>query len=442
MTPVCYAHMEIVLNDRKVLNGWALFDWANSSYALVISVAIFPIFFIDQTNDYISFGNLEISNSSLYAFSISFAYLIITILLPVLSGIADYTGRRMFFLKLFSTIGSMACVSLFFFNGMPQLFIGLAGFILATIGFDGGKVFYNSYLPIICSKDQYDRVSAKGFSYGYIGSVILLCTNLAIIKNPNWFGIPEGDTLAVRISFLMVGLWWFGFAQISFSRLPPDTKGIAISHVITRGIQEIRKVWNELKPQKNIKRFLFSFLFYSAGVQTILYLASAFAEKELHFETSELIIVILLLQLVAIGGAYFFAFISGIKGNKYSLISMLLIWIAICFLAYYVQEKLQFYLIAGLVGLVMGGIQSMSRSTYSKLITDNTTDSTSYFSFYEILEKIAIMVGTFSFGFIEQITGGMRNSILLLGSYFLIGIVILATVKIQSKEAIDQLANS
>lgn len=419
------------INDRKTINGWAFFDWANSSYALVISVAIFPNYYIRVTDDFIPILGMQISNSSLYAFSLSGAYFIIAVLLPMLSGIADYSGRRLLFLRFFTSLGAISCAALFFFKGMPQVAIAIVFFILATIGFDGGKVFYNSYLPLIASPDRYDTVSAKGFAYGYVGSVILLLTNLLIILNPGWFGIPEDSTLAVRVAFLMVGLWWISFAQITFKRMPSETKQPFEPGILAKGMQEIRSVWNEIKPQKNVKRFLLSFFCYSAGVQTIIYLAATFAEKELAFDSSELILVVIILQLVAIGGAYFFAFVSKLRGNIASIMSMLIIWLAICLLAYFVSDKLQFYVIAGLVGLVMGGIQSMSRSTYSKLIA-RQEETTSYFSFYEVLEKLAIVFGTFSFGFIDQISGGMRNSVLVLGVYFVLGILVLSRVKIKS----------
>ena len=175
---------------------------------------------------------------------------------------------------------------------------------------------------------------------------------------------------------------------------------------------------------------MLSFFFYSAGVQTVLFLAATFAEKELEFSTSELIGIILLLQLVAIGGAYGFARLSEMRGNRLALMILLVIWIGICIAAYFVVSSLQFYLIAAAVGMVMGGIQSLSRSTYSKLMPAKTADTASYFSFYDILEKVAIVMGTFSFGMIEQVTGGMRNSILALILFFVLGLALLARVRI------------
>ena len=425
------------LNNKRTINGWAIFDWANSAYALVISVAIFPIYFLSVADEFIQIGDFSISNSGVYAFSVAFAYIILAIMSPLLSGIADVSGRKMVFMKFFTMLGSLACISMFFFmDALPHSWlVGSITFVLATIGFSGGLVFYNSYLPEIATEDQFDRVSAKGFAYGYIGSVLLLIVNLIIIMYPTKFGITD-ESLPPRISFIMVGLWWLGFAQITFRRLPQDQKRKHDHGILFDGYKEIKNVWLELKSKKNMTRFLMAFFFYSAGVQTVLYLASIFAKKELNFGSSELIAIILLLQIVGIGGAYLFAYISKLKGNKFSLITMLIIWVIICSAAYQVAEKSQFYAIASAVGVVMGGIQAISRSSYSKLIPEDTDDNTSYFSFYDILEKLAIVFGTFSFGVIEQITGGMRNSVLALGILFVIGIIILTSVSFRKENIV------
>ncbi|MEZ5032807.1 MAG: MFS transporter [Saprospiraceae bacterium] len=419
------------LNDRKTINGWAIFDWANSAYALVISSAIFPAYYTSITDDMIQLGSMEISNSALYAYALSLSYIIIACLSPILSGIADASGRKKFFLKIFTTIGAISCLSLYFFKGMEQLDTGILGFMGATIGFTGALVFYNAYLPEIATEDRFDRVSARGFAYGYVGSVLLLIVNLAVIMNYEAFGLAS-QGVATRLAFVSVGLWWIGFAQITFFRLPQDRKGRFASGTLRNGFHELRSVWNQLTDLPNLKRFLLAFFFYSAGVQTVLYLAATFAEKELHFETTNLIILILVLQLVAILGAYFFAFLSEKLGNKASLFIMLFIWITVCITAYFTYTQAQFYTIAACVGLVMGGIQALSRSTYSKLVPVNTPDRTSYFSFYDILEKLAIVVGTFSWGAIEQLTGGMRPSILALIIFFVLGMALLSRVKIKS----------
>lgn len=420
------------------MNAWTIFDWANSSYALVITVAIFPVYFLATTDDLLELFGFQFSNSALYAFAITFSYLTISIIAPMLSGIADTSGRRKFFMQIFTWMGGLACIGMFFFTGDVDWSwkIGISGFIVSMIGFAGGIVFYNSYLPIIATSDKFDNLSARGFSMGYYGSVILLISLLILISFHDWFGVTYN--FAVRSSFLIVGLWWIGFAQITFRAMPKDHRLPMSKMSFIKGYKELIKVWQIIKNKEGTKGFLISFFFYSAGVQTVLFLASAFAERELNFQETELIVVVILLQLVAAGGAHLFAQISFYKGNKASLITMLFIWTFICFAAYLTVEKYQFYLLASMVGLVMGGIQSLSRSTYSKLMPVKTKDVSSYFSFYESTEKIAIVVGTFSFGFINQITGTMRNSVLAMAIFFLIGLIILYFTPMKSTGPINE----
>lgn len=426
----------IRLNDKKTINGWAMFDWANSAFALVITAAIFPGYFSEvtqgNTEGLLDFGWIKLENTAVYAYATSAAYLIITLLSPLLSGIADYGGKRKFFLRFFTTLGSLSCLSLFFFNSVDTLTIGLMGYMLAMIGFAGGLVFYNSYLPDIATEDQYDRISAKGFAYGYIGSILLLCVNLLVIMKPEVFGLSTDNYLPVRIAFLTVGFWWIGFAQIAFARLPPDSNHATKGNLVSKGMEELKKVWAKVKVNQPIKTFLGAFFCISAGAQTVIFLAAIFGKDELGFETTELITIILLLQVIGILGAYFFAWLSKLKGNIFALIVVALIFIIICISAYFVTQKGQFYGIAAAVGLVMGGVQSLSRSTYSKLIPKGATDLTSYFSFYDVLEKIAIVSGTFIFGVVNQLTGGMRNSVVTLSVFFLISIFFLSRVNMKS----------
>ncbi len=421
----------IKINDKKTIRAWAIFDWANSAYALVITAAIFPGYFLAVTDDTIIVWGRELSNSTLYSFAISGAYLIIALFSPLLSGIADYGGRRKTFLKIFTTLGAVACIMLVFFKGMPQINLGITAFMVATIGFSGGLVFYNSYLPLITTEDKYDSVSAKGFAYGYVGSVILLIINLVVIMNYGWFDLKD-EGAASRVAFVMVGLWWIGFAQYTFRMLPDDVKIGRKKELIKRGYQELNAVWQQAKEQVNLKRFLYAFFFYSAGAQTVIFMAATFAEKELHFPTQKMILLILILQLVGIAGAHLFAKISSWKGNKFSIMIILFIWTAICVVAYFVTQDMEFYVLAAFVGLVMGGIQSMSRSTYSKLLPEGEDDTTSYFSFFDVVEKASIIIGTFSFGLIEYLTGGLRNSVLALTVFFVIGILLMTTLKVVS----------
>ena len=436
-----FTHLsQVKKNDRRTINGWAFFDWANSAYALVITVAIFPGYFLTLTADKVRILGLEMSDSTLYAWSISLAYMVIAAISPLLSGIADYGGHKKTFLRFFTVLGALACISLLFFTSMKTLWVGVTGFILATVGFAGGIVFYNAYLPIIATEDQYDRVSAKGFTYGYIGSVILLVANLIVIMNYQWFGFSEG-LKAVPTAFIMVGLWWLGFAQIPLRRLPPDRNQDKKVNLLTKGYEEVRKVWQIVRRDRPTLAFLTAFFCFNAGVNAVLFLASVFAEKELHFDTTGLIFLVLILQLVAIVGAWASTKLSAWKGNKFSLMVQLVIWTAICITGFFVQTGLDFYLLAIGVGMVMGGMQALSRSTYAKFLPEDTQDTASYFSFFDVMDKMSTVMGTFIFGFVEKMTegleivagvsSGMRNSVLALSVFFLISLAILATVKVR-----------
>lgn len=417
----------------KATTAWTFYDWANSAFALVITAAVFPSYFLKNTDDIVTFFGVTMSNSSLYAYVLSAAYLFVAILSPFVAGFADSANNKKMMLLLFSTLGSVSCMVLYFFDGMLHLQVGILAFILAMIGYIGSNVFYNAFLPEITTEDKFDALSARGFSMGYIGSVLLLLVNLAMIQNPDHFRI-ETVQLAVRISFIMVGIWWFGFALIPLYYLPGSFR-LQLNHSkIAEGMYILKDVWYKLRHLPNVKRYLIAFFSYNAGVQTVMLLAAAFAEKELGFATSELIILILILQIVAIGGATFFSKLSSWRGNKFSLMTMLIIWVMICIVGYIVYNKFQFYCLAGFVGLVMGGIQSLSRSTYSKLIYTYEGESTSFFSFYDVVDKLSVLVGTFAFGFIEQITGGMRNSIIALGIFFVCGLLLLTRANLRSTD--------
>lgn len=417
-----------------------MYDWANSVYSLVITSTIFPIYYNNVTRnahdgDLIDFFGFQIPNSVLYSYSLSFSFLFVAAILPLLSGIADYGGMKKKFMKMFTYIGSAACIAMYFFDGSNVEF-GIMCSVTASIGYSGALVFYDSFLPEISSFDKYDQVSARGYAFGYVGSVLLLIFNLVMIQQPEIFGITD-SLMPAKISFVTVGIWWIGFAQLSFSRLPNniyDRK--AGKQLLVKGYKEIRKVWDSLTELPVLKKFLLAFLFYNTGVQTVMYLAATFGDKELKLSGDKLIITVLIIQFVAIAGSYIFAYLSKRRGNKASLLVMIFIWIFICIAAYFVMDEYQFYTLAFVVGMVMGGIQALSRATYSKLIPENTIDHASYFSFYNVTYNISIVVGTFSYGFIEHITGSMRNSALSLTLFFIVGMVFLLLIKIPLKESI------
>jgi len=413
-----------------------MYDWANSVYAIVIKSSIFPVFYNTATQsafngDEVEFFGFHLVNTALYSFAIAFSFLVVAAISPLLSGIADYSSNRKSFMKFFTYLGAFSCIGLFFFTG-KNVEWAIVCSVLASIGYTGSLVFYNSFLPIIASPDKHDMISAKGFSFGYVGSIILLVINLVCISNPQWFGL-DNTALIARFSFLTVGLWWIGFAQITFRALSEVKTSVRYSRsIVISGYLEVLKVFKEVKSQRILKYYLTSFFFYSMGVQTVMYMAASFGSKELNLAGDKLIITIIIINAVAIIGSYAFAYLSKIRTNKFSLLIMLAVWVGICVYAYFVYTDYQFYMLAFIVGLVMGGIQSLSRSTYSKIMPSDTKDQASYFSFYDVTEKLAVVVGTFSYGFIEQWTGSMRNSTIALGLFFAVGIGFLLMVRIPS----------
>jgi UMF1 family MFS transporter len=421
-------------NNPKTIRAWAFFDWANSAYNLVITSTIFPAYYVavtanEQNNNHVTFFGKSFVNTALQDYVLAAAYLVIAILLPILTSIADYRGNKRIFMQFFTWVGAISCGMLYFFEVNDKtntLQSSMIFFGLAAIGYCGGFVFYNSYLPEIATLDKQDDVSAKGFTYGYIGSVILQLICFAFVLEPKFFGIVD-KSFPARLSFLLTGIWWIGFAYIPFSTLPKGSPNAQGHHknIFKGGFIELGKVWQQVKQMPVLKRYLPAFFFYSMGVQTIMLVATGFGAKELKLAQSKLIATILIIQLVAIAGATLMSRLSDKFGNVRILASVVAIWIGVCIGAYFTTNEYEFYVLAAIVGLVMGGIQSLSRSTYSKLIPQDITDSASFFSFYDVTEKLAIVGGMFSFGLVDDITNNMRNSTLVLCSYFVVGLVLL-----------------
>ncbi|MEO5889200.1 MAG: MFS transporter [Ferruginibacter sp.] len=420
-------------NNKKTIWAWAMFDWANQAYNMVIISTIFPAYYVaitatKQDGDTVTFFGHRYINTVLSNYVLGLSYLIIVVLLPILTSIADYRGHKKLYLQAFTWMGSLACAGLFFFT-MDTFEFSMICFGLASIGYCGGFVFYNSYLPQIATMDKQDSVSAKGFIYGFAGSIVVQVICFIFVLSPKTFGITD-DFLPARISFLIVGVWWLGFSLIPFYLLP---KGVpnAGSHqynVFTGGFKELAKVWQHVKKLPLLKRFLPAFFFYSVGVQTIMLVAANFGAKELHMPEESLISIILIIQLVAIIGAWMTAKLSSKFGNVKVLAAIVAIWSLICAGVYFISNAQQFYVAAIVVGIVMGGVQSLSRSTYSKYIPQNIPDTASYFSFYDVTEKLSIVVGLFTFGFVEAYTHEMRNSALVLDGFFITGLLLLISL--------------
>ena len=413
--------------DPKAIRGWIMYDWANSVYQLTIASAIFPGYYNLVTcrgdDCMVNFLGMKVVNSALYSYTIAAAYFIIGIFSPLLSGLADYTGRRKSFMKVFTLIGSLSCMALYFFDS-NHITLGIIAFGLGTLGYAGSIVFYNSFLPVIAVPEDQDRISARGYSMGYIGGVVLLLFNLWMILAPRFFGIAQDSLLPAKISFLSVGLWWFGFAQITFNRLPKYAyrRRRGKENVILNGYREILTVYKEVRKSFRLSVYLGGFLFMMMGVITVMFMAASFGTKELKLPNEVVIPTVLLIQFLGIAGAWFFARLSGKIGNIPSLLLAIVIWILICLGAYTIRSASGFITAAVFIGFVMGGSQSLARSTYSKMLPE-TTDHTSYFSFFDVMEKFATVFGLALFGFMDSLTNSMRSGVMMLAIFFGISMV-------------------
>ncbi|MBE8724836.1 MFS transporter [Flavobacterium hungaricum] len=427
--------------DKKLLNAWAFYDWANSVYTLTIASAVFPIFYealFSDRDHYIDVFGLHLKNSALISFITAFAFMVVSFISPLLSGIADYVGNKKSFMKFFCYVGALSCMGLYWFN-LENIYVGLFLYFLGLLGYWGSLVFYNSYLPDIAFEEQQDRISAKGYSLGYIGSVILLIINLAMIMKPKIFGISgtEGEAAmkAMRYSFVMVGVWWILFSQYTYYYLPKGSKETGqklTKNVVFNGFKELKKVWATLQNIVPLKRYLGGFFVSSMAVQTVMLVATYFGAQEIQWSSKEestigLIICILIIQLVAVVGAVLTSRASEKFGNVPTLIFINGIWAVFCALAFFITLPIHFYVMATVAGFVMGGIQALSRSTYSKLLPE-TEDTASFFSFYDVAEKVGIVIGMCVYGIIDQITGSPRAAIVILGIFFITAIFLLRRV--------------
>jgi UMF1 family MFS transporter len=428
--------------NPKVIRGWIMYDWANSVYQLTIASTIFPIYYNQVTrsgpDDFtVRFFGYEVVNTVLYSWSIAAAYLVVAFLSPMLSSLADYTGRRKTFMQFFTWLGALSCGTLFFFDA-SNVELGIIAFTMGTIGYGGSIVYYNSFLPVICAPEEQDKVSARGYSMGYLGGVVLLLFNLLMILKPGLFGITD-PFLPARISFLTVFIWWIGFSQITFRRLPRYTYRKRHEekdrNILLEGYRELDKVLQQIRRMRKLSFYLTSFFFIMMGLITTMFMAALYGEKELGLKDEVLIPTILIIQLVGMGGAWLFARLSARLGNLKTLLISVFMWIFICIGAFFIVNSIEFMIAAFFIGLVMGGTQALARSTYSKMLPATTTDHTSFFSFYDVMEKLATVAGTFSFGIIEAITGSMRYSVLAIAVFFVIGIIfLLITLNVSSIE--------
>lgn len=422
--------------SKKVVNGWAMYDWANSVYNLVITTTFFPIYFTSATQAHFKseripfFGKYYVS-AALYDYAMAGAFLLAAVLSPILSSIADTRGNKKRYLRVFTWLGGISCSALLFFNG-TNVEYGVICFMLATLGYCGGLVFYNSYLPEIAVPEDRDRISAKGYALGYVGSVILQLIGFVLVALKP-FGLTEGT--AVLATFLLVGIWWIGFAQITLFRLPASVATVPVHYAgaFREGFTELRKVYSQVRTMPVLKRYLRGFFFYSMGVQTVMMAATLFGSQELHLPSENLIFAVVIIQLVGVLGAWSIARLSGRYGNMRVLLALIIVWIGICIAGYRMSTAMDFYILATAVGLVMGGVQALSRSTYAKLMPE-TQDTASFFSYYDVTEKLSIVIGMGTFGYVHELTGSMRNSVLALTAFFIVGLIWIISAILKQRE--------
>ena len=420
--------------SKKLIGAWTLYDWANSVYSLVISTAIFPIYYseyIFANTDSIILFNIDLNKDTVISLVSAASFMIVAFLSPFLSGIADYLGNKKIFMKFFVFLGSFSCIGLYWFE-LETIQFGLLLYVLALIGLWGSLVFYNSYLPDITYPDQTNMVSAKGFTMGYIGSVILLIINLIMITYYEQLNLSS-EVQAMKYSFVLVGLWWLLFSQYSFYHLPKGNKGVKLpKNVIWNGFRELKGVYKIIRSSKKFTRFLLAFFVFSFSLQTVLFIASYFGVTEIEWsssaeQTTGLIISIILIQIIAIFGAILFTKAAEKFGNIIVLTIAIASWSIVCGYAYFINTPNEFYLIAGFVGLLMGGTQTIARATYSLFIPESK-DTTSFFSFYDVTEKIGIVIGMILYAMAAQITGNVRFSVLIFMFFFLLGAILLLRV--------------
>jgi len=427
----------ILKGDPKVVKAWVMYDWANSVYQLTISSTIFPIYYNTVTrhgDDFmVSFFGWKVVNTVLYSWAIAAAYLVVAIGSPLFSSIADYTGRRKGFMRAFTWIGAVSCGALYFFDP-GHIELGVIAFTLGTVGYGGSIVFYNSFLPVIAEPKDQDNISARGYSMGYLGGVILLLFNLLMIMKPEIFGFAANSSQPARISFVTVCIWWIGFSTMTFRKLPKYTfsKRLHRENVFSNGYKELRMVFTQVCNSYQLSVYLLGFFFVMMGILTTMFMAATFGEKELGLKEGVLIPTILFIQLVAMFGAWFFARLSGRIGNLRAMIVSVFVWIVVCIYAFTIKQAAGFIIAAFVIGIVMGGSQSLAPSTYSKMLPE-TTDHTSFFSFYDVTEKLATVAGTFSFGIIEAITGSMRYSVLAITIFFGMGLIFLMMLLVHQR---------
>ncbi len=431
------------MTDKKQVFGWAMYDWANSAFATTVSVAIFPIYFSDVVVPEEGFticGTL-FDATVLFGFMSSLYALLIFICAPVLGAVADFSASKKKFLMVFCYGGSLFTIMLFF-CGSGDVWLSMILFFLAQIGFVGGNIFYDAFLPQIASEEKLDWVSGKGFAYGYIGGGLQFAISLALIATHDYIGISK--ELAARTAMVMAGLWWAGFSIFTFIYLKePGTtakkhysysslpKWIAYSKI---GIQRTLSTAKKVKRFKHLVLFLVAYMIYNDAIQTVIKMSAIYGLDELKIAQTNIMITLLIIQFLAFFGALFFSYLAGKISPKKALMVTLILWTFIVTYGYFITSSGGFLFLGVMVGCVLGGSQALSRSLYGSIIPVNA--SAEFYGFYSVFSKFSTIWGTAIFAFIRHFTGSSRNAIISLAAFFIIGFILLSMVNMEkAKEA-------
>jgi MFS transporter, UMF1 family len=421
--------------DRPELRAWAMYDWAASSMQTTIMVAVFPIYFVKVAGA----GLVESGATQQLATVNTVALVVIAVLSPILGAVSDFGATKKRWTAIFMVLGVAAVAGLFFVH-TGDLGLGSVLFALALVGVAGSFVFYESLLPHVARPDEIDRVSTAGYAMGYIGGGLLLALNLAWIQKPAWFGLPSGPglsessaTLPARLAFLSVSVWWLVFSIPLFRRVPEPPARLESDE--WRGENPVRAAFlrlgdtfRELRGYRQAFLMLLAFLIYNDGIQTIIKMATAYG-TEIGIGQGALIAAILLVQFVGIPFSFLFGMLAGHIGAKRALFLGLLVYTAISILGYFMKTAAHFFVLAGLVGMVQGGTQALSRSLFASMVPHHKSGE--FFGFFSVFEKFAGIFGPLIFAGTIAATGSSRNAILSVIGFFAVGAAILAFVDLE-----------
>ncbi|HCR69876.1 MAG TPA: MFS transporter [Anaerolineae bacterium] len=437
---------EVLVNDKKEIFGWGMYDWANSAFSTTVGTVFLGPFVASLARnaaeaagtETVSFLGIPVAPDSFLPYCISFSVLMQVLFLPILGAIADYSHLRKAMMRLFATIGAVATILMFFVTG-NLWWLGGVLYIIANLAFGAAIVFYNAYLPDIASEDERDRVSSYGWAMGYLGGGILLALNLAFFIFSEDLGVPTD--LAVRINLASAGVWWLGFSFLTWSRLrsrhAARTLPAGENYVGIR-FKQLRKTIGEVKSFPETLKFLLAYFLYNDGIQTVIAVAATFAaapiiQGGLEIEQTTLTAVILMIQFMAFFGALFWGKLATWIGAKQAIMVSLVIWAGVVIYAYGglqgESRVTEFFILGAFIAIVLGGSQAISRSLFAQMIPNGK--EAEFFSFYEISERGTSWIGPLIFGLANQMFGDLRIAILSLIFFFVMGLLLLPRVNVQ-----------